>query len=156
MTLISLPFRWVRPLSEIMPDLPDDVAHDFYGLATWALIVVGFVICTVLIYRIKQGIDETNRHVKNGHKNPMRADIDRIIAQQEHFIARQDDMMARQQLHGTRLAELQQEYQDERQERRELQQEYQDERQERRDDVADLRQTFTRKLSDLAAQIERK
>lgn len=142
MTLISLPFRWVRPLSEIMPDLPDDVAHDFYGLATWALIVVGFVICTVLIYRIKQGIDETNRHVKNGHKNPMRADIDRIIAQQEHFIARQDDMMARQQLHGTRLAELQQEYQDE--------------RQERRDDVADLRQTFTRKLSDLAAQIERK
>ena len=141
MTLISLPFRWVRPLSEIMPDLPDDVAHDFYGLATWALIVVGFVICTVLIYRIKQGIDETNRHVKNGHKNPMRADIDRIIAQQEHFIARQDDMMARQQLHGTRLAELQQEYQDE--------------RQERRDDVADLRQTFTRKLSDLAAQIER-
>lgn len=142
MTLISLPFRWVRPLSEIMPDLPDDVAHDFYGLATWALIVVGFVICTVLIYRIKQGIDETNRHVKNGHKNPMRADIDRIIAQQEHFIARQDDMMARQQLHGTRLAELQQEYQDERQERRE--------------DVADLRQTFTRKLSDLAAQIERK
>ena len=142
MTLISLPFRWVRPLSEIMPDLPDDVAHDPYGLATWALIVVGFVICTVLIYRIKQGIDETNRHVKNGHKNPMRADIDRIIAQQEHFIARQDDMMARQQLHGTRLAELQQEYQDE--------------RQERRDDVADLRQTFTRKLSDLAAQIERK
>lgn len=142
MTLISLPFWWVRPLSEIMPDLPDDVAHDFYGLATWALIVVGFVICTVLIYRIKQGIDETNRHVKNGHKNPMRADIDRIIAQQEHFIARQDDMMARQQLHGTRLAELQQDYQDE--------------RQERRDDVADLRQTFTRKLSDLAAQIERK
>lgn len=142
MTLISLPFRWVRPLSEIMPDLPDDVAHDFYGLATWALIVVGFVICTVLIYRIKQGIDETNKQVKNGHKNPMRADIDRIIAQQEHFIARQDDMMARQQLHGTRLAELQQEYQDE--------------RQERRDDVADLRQTFTRKLSDLAAQIERK
>lgn len=141
MTLISLPFRWVRPLSEIMPDLPDDVAHDFYGLATWALIVVGFVICTVLIYRIKQGIDETNKQVKNGHKNPMRADIDRIIAQQEHFIARQDDMMARQQLHGTRLAELQQEYQDE--------------RQERRDDVADLRQTFTRKLSDLAAQIER-
>lgn len=142
MTLISLPFWWVRPLSEIMPDLPDDVAHDFYGLATWALIVVGFVICTVLIYRIKQGIDETNKQVKNGHKNPMRADIDRIIAQQEHFIARQDDMMARQQLHGTRLAELQQEYQDE--------------RQERRDDVADLRQTFTRKLSDLAAQIERK
>ena len=141
MTLISLPFWWVRPLSEIMPDLPDDVAHDFYGLATWALIVVGFVICTVLIYRIKQGIDETNKQVKNGHKNPMRADIDRIIAQQEHFIARQDDMMARQQLHGTRLAELQQEYQDE--------------RQERRDDVADLRQTFTRKLSDLAAQIER-
>lgn len=141
MTLISLPFRWVRPLSEIMPDLPDDVAHDFYGLATWALIVVGFVICTVLIYRIKQGIDETNKQVKNGHKNPMRADIDHIIAQQEHFIARQDDMMARQQLHGTRLAELQQEYQDE--------------RQERRDDVADLRQTFTRKLSDLAAQIER-
>ena len=141
MTLISLPFRWVRPLSEIMPDLPDDVAHDPYGLATWALIVVGFVICTVLIYRIKQGIDETNKQVKNGHKNPMRADIDRIIAQQEHFIARQDDMMARQQLHGTRLAELQQEYQDE--------------RQERRDDVADLRQTFTRKLSDLAAQIER-
>ncbi len=142
MTLISLPFWWVRPLSEIMPDLPDDVAHDFYGLATWALIVVGFVICTVLIYRIKQGIDETNKQVKNGHKNPMRADIDRIIAQQEHFIARQDDMMARQQLHGTRLAELQQDYQDERQERRE--------------DVADLRQTFTRKLSDLAAQIERK
>lgn len=142
MTLISLPFRWVRPLSEIMPDLPDDVAHDLYGLATWALIVVGFVICTVLIYRIKQGIDETNKQVKNGHKNPMRADIDRIIAQQEHFIARQDDMMARQQLHGTRLAELQQDYQDE--------------RQERRDDVADLRQTFTRKLSDLAAQIERK
>ena len=142
MTLISLPFRWVRPLSEIMPDLPDDVAHDPYGLATWALIVVGFVICTVLIYRIKQGIDETNKQVKNGHKNPMRADIDRIIAQQEHFIARQDDMMAWQQLHGTRLAELQQEYQDE--------------RQERRDDVADLRQTFTRKLSDLAAQIERK
>lgn len=142
MTLISLPFRWVRPLSEIMPDLPDDVAHDLYGLATWALIVVGFVICTVLIYRIKQGIDETNKQVKNGHKNPMRADIDRIIAQQEQFIARQDDMMARQQLHGTRLAELQQEYQDE--------------RQERRDDVADLRQTFTRKLSDLAAQIERK
>ena len=87
MTLISLPFRWVRPLSEIMPDLPDDVAHDVYGLATWALIVVGFVICTVLIYRIKQGIDETNKQVKNGHKNPMRADIDRIIAQQEHFIA---------------------------------------------------------------------
>lgn len=142
MTLISLPFWWVRPLSEIMPDLPDDVAHDPYGLATWALIVVGFVICTVLIYRIKQGIDETNKQVKNGHKNPMRADIDRIIAQQEHFIARQDDMMARQQLHGTRLAELQQDYQDE--------------RQERRDDVADLRQTFTRKLSDLAAQIERK
>lgn len=142
MTLISLPFRWVRPLSEIMPDLPDDVAHDPYGLATWALIVVGFVICTVLIYRIKQGIDETNKQVKNGHKNPMRADIDRIIAQQEHFIARQDDMMARQQLHGTWLAELQQDYQDERQERRE--------------DVADLRQTFTRKLSDLAAQIERK
>ncbi len=142
MTLISLPFRWVRPLSEIMPDLPDDVAHDLYGLATWALIVVGFVICTVLIYRIKQGIDETNKQVKNGHKNPMRADIDRIIAQQEHFIARQDDMMARQQLHGTWLAELQQDYQDE--------------RQERRDDVADLRQTFTRKLSDLAAQIERK
>lgn len=140
--MLALTFWWVRPLSEIMPDLPDDVAHDFYGLATWALIVVGFVICTVLIYRIKQGIDETNRHVKNGHKNPMRADIDRIIAQQEHFIARQDDMMARQQLHGTRLAELQQEYQDE--------------RQERRDDVADLRQTFTRKLSDLAAQIERK
>lgn len=138
--MLILPLWW--PLSEIMPDLPDDVAHDFYGLATWALIVVGFVICTVLIYRIKQGIDETNRHVKNGHKNPMRADIDRIIAQQEHFIARQDDMMARQQLHGTRLAELQQEYQDE--------------RQERRDDVADLRQTFTRKLSDLAAQIERK
>jgi hypothetical protein len=72
----------------------------------------------------------------------LRPDIDRIIAQQEHFIARQDDMMARQQLHGTRLAELQQDYQDERQERRE--------------DVADLRQTFTRKLSDLAAQIERK
>lgn len=142
MTLISLPFWWVRPLSEIMPDLPDDVAHDPYGLATWALIVVGFVICTVLIYRIKQGIDETNKQVKNGHKNPMRADIDRIIAQQEHFIARQDDMMARQQLHGTWLAELQQDYQDERQERRE--------------DVADLRQTFTRKLSDLAAQIERK
>lgn len=138
--MLILPLWW--PLSEIMPDLPDDVAHDPYGLATWALIVVGFVICTVLIYRIKQGIDETNRHVKNGHKNPMRADIDRIIAQQEHFIARQDDMMARQQLHGTRLAELQQEYQDE--------------RQERRDDVADLRQTFTRKLSDLAAQIERK
>ena len=142
MTLISLPFWWVRPLSEIMPDLPDDVAHDPYGLATWAIIVVGFVICTILIYRIKLGIDETNKQVKNGHKNPMRADIDRIIAQQEHFIARQDDMMARQQLHGTRLAELQQEYQDE--------------RQERRDDVADLRQTFTRKLSDLAAQIERK
>ncbi len=142
MTLISLPFRWVRSLSEIMPDLPDDVAHDFYGLATWALIVVGFVICTVLIYRIKQGIDETNKQVKNGHKNPMRADIDRIIAQQEHFIARQDDMMAHQQLHATRLAELQQDYQDERQERRE--------------DVADLRQTFTRKLSDRAAQIERK
>lgn len=142
MTLISLPFWWVRPLSEIMPDLPDDVAHDPYGLATWALIVVGFVICTVLIYRIKQGIDETHKQLKNGHKNPMRADIDRIIAQQEHFIARQDDMMARQQLHGTRLAELQQDYQDE--------------RQERRDDVADLRQTFTRKLSDLAAQIERK
>ena len=142
MTLISLPFRWVRPLSEIMPDLPDDVAHDFYGLATWAIIVVGFVICTILIYRIKLGIDETNKQVKNGHKNPMRADIDRIIAQQEHFIARQDDMVARQQLHGTQLAELQQDYQDE--------------RQERRDDVADLRQTFTSKLSDLAAQIERK
>lgn len=142
MTLISLPFWWVRPPSEIMPDLPDDVAHDPYGLATWALIVVGFVICTVLIYRIKQGIDETNKQVKNGRKNPMRADIDRIIAQQEHFIARQDDMMARQQLHGTRLAELQQDYQDQ--------------RQEHRDDVADLRQTFTRKLSDLAAQIERK
>ncbi len=121
MTLISLPFRWVRPLSEIMPDLPDDVAHDFYGLATWALIVVGFVICTVLIYRIKLGIEEVHKQVKNGHKNPMRADIDRIIAQQEHLIARQDDMMAWH-----------------------------------RDDVADLRQTFTRKLSDLAAQIERK
>lgn len=138
--MLILPLWW--PLSEIMPDLPDDVAHDPYGLATWAIIVVGFVICTILIYRIKLGIDETNKQVKNGHKNPMRADIDRIIAQQEHFIARQDDMMARQQLHGTRLAELQQDYQDERQERRE--------------DVADLRQTFTRKLSDLAAQIERK
>lgn len=138
--MLILPLWW--PLSEIMPDLPDDVAHDPYGLATWAIIVVGFVICTVLIYRIKQGIDETHKQLKNGHKNPMRADIDRIIAQQEHFIARQDDMMARQQLHGTRLAELQQDYQDE--------------RQERRDDVADLRQTFTRKLSDLAAQIERK
>lgn len=126
----------------VIPDLPSELAHDPYGLATWALIVVGFVICTVLIYRIKQGIDEMHKQVKNGHKNPMRADIDRIIAQQEHFIARQDDMMARQQLHGTRLAELQQDYQDQRQEHRE--------------DVADLRQTFTRKLSDLAAQIERK
>ncbi len=137
-----LPFVWVALPRDVVPDLPDDVAHDWFGLGTWALIVVGFVICTVLIYRIKQGIDETNKQVKNGRKNPMRADIDRIIAQQEHFIARQDDMMARQQLHGTRLAELQQDYQDERQERRE--------------DVADLRQTFTRKLSDLAAQIERK
>ncbi len=26
---------------EIVPDLPDDVAHDWSGLATWALIVVG-------------------------------------------------------------------------------------------------------------------
>lgn len=140
--MLTIPIWWVHALSEIVPDLPDDVAHDWFGLATWALIVCGFVICTVLIYRIKQGIDEMHKQVKNGHKNPMRADIDRIIAQQEHFIARQDDMMARQQLHGTRLAELQQDYQDE--------------RQERRDDVADLRQTFTRKLSDLAAQIERK
>ena len=140
--MLTFPFWWVRLLSEIVPDLPNDVAHDWFGLATWALIVCGFVVCATLIYRIKQGIDETNKRVKNGHKNSMRADIDRIIAQQEHFIARQDDMMAWQQLHGTRLAELQQDYQDE--------------RQERRDDVADLRQTFTRKLSDLAAQIERK
>lgn len=131
-----LPFVWLALPREIMPDLPDDVAHDWYGLATWALIVVGFVICTVLIYRIKQGVDETNKQVvKNGHKDPLRTDVDRIIAQQTEILAKLDN-------HGEQLGDMRDEVLVERRERRE--------------DVADLRKDFTRKLSDLAVQIEQK
>ena len=129
-----LAFWWALP-REVVPDLPDDVAHDWFGLGTWALIVFGFVVCAVLIYRIKQGVDETNKQVKNGHRDPLRTDVDRIIAQQTEILTKLDD-------HGSQLGDMRDEVRVERRERRE--------------DVADLRKDFTRKLSDLAVQIEQK
>ena len=51
-----------------IPDLPDDLARDWYGLATWALIVIGAV---TLVYLVK-----IKNQVVNGHKTPMRSDID--------------------------------------------------------------------------------
>jgi len=58
----------VTPPMEIVPDLPDDLARDWYGLGTWALIVLGAV---MLVYLIK-----IKAQVVNGHKRPMRNDID--------------------------------------------------------------------------------
>lgn len=53
---------------EIVPDLPDDLARDWYGLGTWLVIVLGAV---TLVYLVK-----IKNQVVNGHKTPMRSDID--------------------------------------------------------------------------------
>lgn len=39
--------------AEVMPDLPDDLARDWFGLATWFLIVVGIVICSWLLSNVR-------------------------------------------------------------------------------------------------------
>lgn len=54
---------------EVMPDLPNDLARDWFGLGTWGLIVGGFVVCLAILYKIKN-------QVVNGHTTPMRSDID--------------------------------------------------------------------------------
>lgn len=54
---------------EVIPDLPNDLATDWYGLGTWALIVGGFVTVMTILAKIKN-------QVVNGHQTPMRADID--------------------------------------------------------------------------------
>lgn len=128
-------FLWWHWPREVMPDLPHDLAHDWFGLATWALIVIGFVICVTLIYRIKLGVDETNRQVKNGRKSPLRGDLDELLLRQDQILAKVED-------HSMQLTALKEEGRAE--------------RRERRDDVTDLRQDFIRKLSDLAEQIEQK
>lgn len=54
---------------EVVPNLPDDLARDWWGLGTWALIVAGFVVSLTVLYKIKG-------QVVNGHTTPMRADMD--------------------------------------------------------------------------------
>ncbi len=56
---------------EVVPDLPNDLARDWYGLGTWALIVAGFIASLTILYKIKN-------QVVNGHTTPMRSDIDKL------------------------------------------------------------------------------
>lgn len=70
---------------------------------------------------IQAGVDETNRQVKNGHPDPLRTDLDRLIG-------------AVGDIHDELRAE----------------------RRERREDVGELRTDMTRKLADLAVQIDAK
>ena len=73
------------------------VAHDWFApLADGRSSSAGGVVCARLIGQTAwwRGIDGTNKRVEERAQNPMRADIDRIIAvqpQREHFIARRDD-----------------------------------------------------------------
>lgn len=64
---------------EIVPDLPNDVAHDWFGLATWALICCAFVLIARGYFKLKRGIDATVANVQNGHRDPLRADVDKIL-----------------------------------------------------------------------------
>lgn len=69
--------------TDITPDLPNDVAHDWYGLATWALICLAFAFVARGYFKLKAGIDTTVGQVKNGHKDPLRADVDKLLVAAE-------------------------------------------------------------------------
>ncbi|MCX2931426.1 hypothetical protein ORI20_14165 [Mycobacterium sp. CVI_P3] len=78
-TLLVLSFL-AGPLGrEFMPDLPNDVAHDWYGLATWAMICIAFMFVAAGYFRLKRGVDETNKQMKNGHKSVFRRDFDWLM-----------------------------------------------------------------------------
>lgn len=62
---------WLFDWPVNVPDLPDDLARDWFGLGTWALIVAGFVVALTILYKIKN-------QVVNGHTTPLRTDIDGI------------------------------------------------------------------------------
>lgn len=65
---------------EVVPNLPDDLARDWWGLGTWALIVTGFVVSLTILYKIKN-------QVVNGHTTPMRSDIDGLRDGQVQIMA---------------------------------------------------------------------
>lgn len=54
---------------ETLPNLPDDLARDWFGLGTWALIVSGFIVALKILYKLKG-------QIVNGHPTPLRSDID--------------------------------------------------------------------------------
>lgn len=54
---------------ETLPNLPDDLARDWFGLGTWALIVSGFIVALKILYKLKS-------QIVNGHPQPLRSDLD--------------------------------------------------------------------------------
>lgn len=79
----------VMPSAEFVPDLPDELARDWYGLATWALIALS-VVMVVYLVKIKA-------HVVNGHKTPMRSDMDglseAVAENTRHVLALSDEVI---------------------------------------------------------------
>lgn len=66
------------------PDLPDELPHDGWGLATWALICIAGLIAfgiyqAVQLKRMRATLGGVRDQVVNGHKVPMRTDLDTLI-----------------------------------------------------------------------------
>lgn len=87
---------WWRFATEIVPDLPNDVAHDWFGLATWALICCAFVLIARGYFKIKRGLDATVANVQNGHTTPFREDFDALA----------DEVRAERRERRERISEL--------------------------------------------------
>lgn len=90
-----------------MPDLPNDVAHDWFGLATWALICCAFVLIARGYFKIKRGVDATVANVQNGHTTPFRVDFDALADEvRADFDALADEVRAERRERREHISEL--------------------------------------------------
>ncbi|MDH6199166.1 hypothetical protein M2272_005834 [Mycobacterium frederiksbergense] len=85
-------------IADGMPDLPTDLAHDWYGLATWLIIAVALVIATWLLVQVKN-------QVKNSHTTNLRDDLDEQFAA---LGAKVDGLATTLGDHGGRLNSIEQ------------------------------------------------
>lgn len=65
-------------LATVTPDLPDELAHDWFGLGTWAIIAIAVVISVIGWRKLRRDSNIIKDQVLNSHEKapPLRVDLD--------------------------------------------------------------------------------
>lgn len=89
-------------LASEVPDFPKELAHDWFGLATWAIIAIALVIAIRTIFQVKH-------QVKNSHEENLRDDLDNKFASLEAKMGLALDQLGD---HGDRLNSIEEHLRD--------------------------------------------